>query len=99
MSQRDGDLSRTRVALFHLLLTSSVTAAGVGFLSFSGSMRTRTTPDLSTTSWISLPFLPMTFPSAGETQKVMLLHIAIDYELNLFHLEVKFTHPLSSGVL
>lgn len=48
-------------------LTSSAAAAAAadGFLSFSGSMRTRTTPDLSTTSWISLPFLPITLPIKG----------------------------------
>lgn len=33
------------------------------FLSLSPSIRTRTTPDLSTISWMTLPLLPMTLPS------------------------------------
>lgn len=42
--------------------TPTLSAAAGGFMSFSGSIQTRITPDLFTTSWISLPFLPMTFP-------------------------------------
>lgn len=33
------------------------------FLSLSPSIRTRTTPDLSTISWMTLPLLPMTLPA------------------------------------
>lgn len=33
------------------------------FLSFSASILTLTTPDLSTISWISFPFFPITFPT------------------------------------
>lgn len=39
------------------------------FLSLSPSIRTRTTPDLSTISWIILPFLPMTLPVVKEREK------------------------------
>lgn len=33
------------------------------FLSLSPSIRTRTTPDLSTISWMTFPLLPMTLPA------------------------------------
>lgn len=40
------------------------------FFSLSPSTRTRTTPDLSTISWMTLPFLPITFPvQQTESQK------------------------------
>lgn len=42
--------------------------SSLGFLlSLSPSTRTRTTPDLSTISWMTFPFLPITFP-AGKTK-------------------------------
>lgn len=40
------------------------------FLSLSPSIRTRTTPDLSTISWIILPFLPMTLPVVKERESL-----------------------------
>lgn len=40
------------------------------FLSLSPSIRTRTTPDLSTISWIILPFLPMTLPVVKERKSL-----------------------------
>lgn len=59
---------------FFSLHTSSAAAAAEGFLSFSGSIRTRTTPDLSTTSWISFPFLPITFPKEVKTSSVLICY-------------------------
>lgn len=55
----------------HALTSSS----GDDFFSFSGSTLTRTTPDLSTTSWISFPLFPITFPG-GRKQKISCLPIA-----------------------
>lgn len=39
------------------------------FLSLSPSIRTRTTPDLSTISWMTLPLLPMTLPAQKERRQ------------------------------
>lgn len=44
----------------------NVTSSRGFFLSLSPSTRTRTTPDLSTISWMTFPFLPITFPAEGE---------------------------------
>lgn len=52
-----------------LLAVSSPTAPCLptstrgSFLSLSPSIRTRTTPDLSTISWMTFPLLPMTLPA------------------------------------
>uniref|UniRef100_A0A8C1ESK8 DnaJ (Hsp40) homolog, subfamily C, member 19 n=1 Tax=Cyprinus carpio carpio TaxID=630221 RepID=A0A8C1ESK8_CYPCA len=46
-----------------------LTSCRGSLLSLSPSMRTLTAPDLSTISWITLPFFPITFPTKRKCDK------------------------------
>lgn len=50
--------------------SSRLTSCRGCLLSLSPSILTLTTPDLSTISWITLPFLPITLPGDREQVKV-----------------------------
>lgn len=59
-------LSRSSRVWGVLKLTSSLGS----FLSLSPSIRTRTTPDLSTISWMILPLFPITLPRRQKKRKL-----------------------------
>lgn len=72
--QPNGQFTSLLLAVSSLPAPCLPTSSRGSFLSLSPSIRTRTTPDLSTISWMTLPFLPMTLPAQARKKLLKEYH-------------------------